>query len=78
MKNTRIQTCSIGIAAIISLGQVAGIFATAPAIAAEGDLAWRDRNQAQTEVSRLDREITANPNDPNNYNERAMLKDKLG
>ena len=78
MKDTRIQTCSIGIAALISLGQVAGIFTTAPAIAAEGDLAWRDRNQAQAEVSRLDREITTNPNEPNNYNERAMLKDKLG
>ena len=78
MKNIRIQTCSRGIAAIISLGGVAGIFATAPAIAAEGDLSWRDRSQTQAEVSRLDREITANPNDPNNYNERAMLKDKLG
>jgi lipoprotein NlpI len=67
----------MGIAAIISIGQLAGIFATA-AIAAEGDLSWRDRNQAQAEVSRLDREITTNPNEPNNYNERAMLKDKLG
>ncbi|WP_295621272.1 tetratricopeptide repeat protein [Chamaesiphon sp. GL140_3_metabinner_50] len=78
MKNIRIQTCSMGIAAIISIGQLAGIFATAPAIAADGDLSWRDRNQAQAEVGRLDREITANPNAPNNYNERAMLKDKLG
>ena len=68
----------MGIAAIIGLGGVASILATAPAIAAEGDLSWRDRHQAQAEVSRLDREITANPNDPNNYNERAMLKDKLG
>jgi tetratricopeptide (TPR) repeat protein len=68
----------MGIAAIISIGQLAGIFATAPAIAADGDLSWRDRNQAQAEVSRLDREITTNPNEPNNYNERAMLKDKLG
>jgi tetratricopeptide (TPR) repeat protein len=68
----------MGIAAIISLGQLAGIFATAPAIAADEDLSWRDRNQAQAEVSRLDREITTNPNEPNNYNERAMLKDQLG
>jgi tetratricopeptide (TPR) repeat protein len=68
----------MGIAAIISIGQLAGIFATAPAIAADGDLSWRDRNQAQAEVSRLDREITTNPNAPNNYDERAMLKDRLG
>jgi tetratricopeptide (TPR) repeat protein len=68
----------MGIAAIISIGQLAGIFATAPAIAADGDLSWQERNQVQAEVSRLDREITTNPNEPDNYNERAMLKDKLG
>lgn len=68
----------MGIAAIISIGQLAGIFATAPAIAADGDLSWRDRHQVQAEVSRLDREITTNPHEPNNYNERAMLKDQLG
>jgi tetratricopeptide (TPR) repeat protein len=68
----------MGIAAIISIGGVAGIFATAPAVAADGDLSWQDRNQVQAEVSRLDREITTNPNEPDNYNERAMLKDRLG
>ena len=68
----------MGIAATIGLGGVAGILATAPAIAADGDLSWQDRNQVQAEVSRLDREITTNPNEPDNYNERAMLKDKLG
>jgi hypothetical protein len=68
----------MGIAAIISIGQLAGIFATAPAIAADGDLSWKDRNQVQAEVSRLDREITTNPNEPDRDSYRISPKTCFG
>ena len=71
---------------MISLGQTAGSWATV-AVAAplpwriaaidRGDLSWREQNQAQAEIARLDREIETNPNDPVNYDNRGVIKDRL-